>query len=212
MPGSGDGALGMRCPARARFERGAAMAKDTRNCRSPSAVNRLPHGHEDASLRRMLQTSVWEEASAGGLCRRREARSERSMHSDRAMERRSARCAQSQASSGRSDRPQLARPVSSGRRDSHFSRRTEPRTKGPASTPSSTRAACGGPTSNPAAAAFPRGRPYGQTRATGITHPGFYGGKPWRKPDNAVIITGRRKQGEGLQHPPQHCRQSVHKS
>ena len=26
------------------------------------------------------------------------------------------------------------------------------------------------------------------TRATGITHPGFYGGKPWRKPDSTTII------------------------
>ena len=111
-------------------------------------------------------------------------------------------CVPSQASSGRSDQLQLARPVSSGRRGSHFHRRTEPRTKGPASTPSSTRAACGGPTSNPAAAAFPLGRPCGQTRATGITHPGFYGGKPWRKPDNTVIITERHQQEEGFRHPP----------
>ena len=27
------------------------------------------------------------------------------------------------------------------------------------------------------------------TRATGITHPGFYGRKPWRKPNNALVIT-----------------------
>ena len=27
------------------------------------------------------------------------------------------------------------------------------------------------------------------TRATGITHPGFYGRKPWRKPNSAFIIT-----------------------
>ena len=27
------------------------------------------------------------------------------------------------------------------------------------------------------------------TRATGITHPGFYGWKPWKKPNNAPIIT-----------------------
>ena len=49
------------------------MTKDTRNHRSPSVMNRLPRGHEDASLRRMLQTSVWEEASACGLCRGHEA-------------------------------------------------------------------------------------------------------------------------------------------
>ena len=65
--------LGDECPARARFERGAAMAKDTQNHRSPSVMNRLPRGHEDASLRRMGQTSVWEGASAYGLCRGCEA-------------------------------------------------------------------------------------------------------------------------------------------
>ena len=47
---------------------------------------------------------------------------------------------------------------------------------------------------NSASAAFPRGRPgesessSGHARATGITHPGFYGRKPWRKPNSAVII------------------------
>ncbi len=60
----------------------------------------------------------------------------------------------------------------------------------------SIRAACEGPTSNSASAAFPRGRPgesessSGRTRATGITHPGFYGRKPWKKPNSEVIITG----------------------
>ena len=48
---------------------------------------------------------------------------------------------------------------------------------------------------NSASAAFPRGRPgesessSGHARATGTTHPGFYGRKPWRKPNSAVIIT-----------------------
>ena len=28
----------------------------------------------------------------------------------------------------------------------------------------------------------------GEARATGITHPGFYGRKPWRKPNSEVII------------------------
>ena len=48
---------------------------------------------------------------------------------------------------------------------------------------------------NSASAAFPRGRPgesessSGHARATGITHPGFYGRKPWRKPNSALIIT-----------------------
>ena len=49
---------------------------------------------------------------------------------------------------------------------------------------------------NSASAAFPRGRPgesessSGHARATGTTHPGFYGRKPWRKPNSEVIITG----------------------
>ena len=32
--------------------------------------------------------------------------------------------------------------------------------------------------------------PSGRARATGTMPPGFYGGKPWIKPDNATIITG----------------------
>ncbi len=52
----------------------------------------------------------------------------------------------------------------------------------------SARAACEGPTSNSASAAFPRGRPFRSSRATGITHPGFYGRKPWKKPNSAPII------------------------
>ena len=35
------------------------------------------------------------------------------------------------------------------------------------------------------------------TRATGITHPGFYGRKPWRKPNNALIITAPGTRCEG---------------
>ena len=58
----------------------------------------------------------------------------------------------------------------------------------------SARAACEGPTSTPLRQQFPRGRPgesessSGHARATGTTHPGFYGRKPWRKPNSAVII------------------------
>ena len=54
---------------------------------------------------------------------------------------------------------------------------------------------------------YPRGRPgesessTGRTRATGITHPGFYGRKPWKKPNSAVIITARRPAKEGLRRP-----------
>ena len=54
---------------------------------------------------------------------------------------------------------------------------------------------------------FPRGRPgesessSRQTRATGITHPGFYGRKPWKKPNSAVIIDVPRPAKEGLRRP-----------
>ena len=71
MPGSGDEALGYARPAR--LERGAAMAKDTRNHRNPSVVNRLPRGRDEASLWRVLRPARVEEASACGLCRGHEA-------------------------------------------------------------------------------------------------------------------------------------------
>ena len=100
-----------------------------------------------------------------GLCRRREARSGRSMHSDRATERRSARCAQSQASSGRSDRlPTRQTGVLGGRRDSHFSRRTGAEDEGvQRQPPSSTRAALRRTNvQTPRRQQFPRGRPSGE--------------------------------------------------
>ena len=39
------------------------------------------------------------------------------------------------------------------------------------------------------------------TRATGITHPGFYGWKPWKKPNNASIITAPGTRCEGFRRP-----------
>ena len=60
---------------------------------------------------------------------------------------------------------------------------------------------------NSASAAFPRGRPgesessSGRTRATGITHPGFYGRKPWKKPNSTLIIASPRPAKEGLRRP-----------
>ena len=39
------------------------------------------------------------------------------------------------------------------------------------------------------------------TRATGITHPGFYGRKPWRKPNSEVIIAPPGLAKEGLRRP-----------
>ena len=60
---------------------------------------------------------------------------------------------------------------------------------------------------NSASAAFPRGRPgesessSGHARATGITHPGFYGRKPWRKPNSEASIAAPRPAEEGLGRP-----------
>ena len=54
---------------------------------------------------------------------------------------------------------------------------------------------------------YPRGRPgesessSGRTRATGITHPGFYGRKPWKKPNSTLIIDVPRPAKEGLGDP-----------
>ena len=39
------------------------------------------------------------------------------------------------------------------------------------------------------------------TRATGITHPGFYGWKPWKKPNNASIITALGTRCEDFRRP-----------
>ena len=41
----------------------------------------------------------------------------------------------------------------------------------------------------------------GRTRATGITHPGFYGRKPWKKPNSTLIIDVPRPAKEGLRRP-----------
>ena len=60
---------------------------------------------------------------------------------------------------------------------------------------------------NSAVPAFPRGRPgesessSGRTSATGITHPGFYCRKPWKKPNSTLIINGPRPAKEGLRRP-----------
>ena len=39
------------------------------------------------------------------------------------------------------------------------------------------------------------------TRATGITHPGFYGWKPWKKPNNTSIITALGTRCEDFRRP-----------
>ena len=65
-----------------------------------------------------------------------------------------------------------------------------------------------------AAAAFPRGRPgesessSGHARATGTMHPGFYGRKPWKKPNSTLIIAAPGAAKEGLQRPFQRFRQN----
>ncbi len=110
-------------------------------------------------------------------------------------------------SSDRSDQLRFARPVSSGRRAYHSNRRTGPRTKDRGQLHRFGPRCLRRTNVNSASAAFPRGRPgesessSGHAHATGITHPGFYGRKPWKKPNSAVIITVQRTAKEGLQHP-----------
>ena len=81
---------------------------------------------------------------------------------------------------------------------SNFNRRTEPGTEALASTPSN----------RPALVAKDqRQTPHcqhsllGKARATGITHPGFYGRKPWRKPNSGVIIAGLRRRKDPTHAP-----------
>ena len=120
-----------------------------------------------------------------------------------------------------SDRLPSAGPVSSDGSDplqalngcpageglNHSDRRTGPRTESYVKSVGSIRAACEGPTSTPLQQQYPHGRPgesessSGRTRATGITHPGFYGRKPWKKPNSAIIINVPRPAEEGLRSP-----------
>ena len=109
-------------------------------------------------------------------------------------------------SSGRSDQLQSLNGCPTGEGLNHSDRRTGPRTKDQRQLrrlcPHCLRRAY-----HSASAAFPRGRPgesessSGRTRATGITHPGFYGRKPWKKPNSAVIIDVPRPAKEGLRRP-----------
>ena len=83
-----------------------------------------------------------------------------------------------------------AEQVSSGRRAYHSNRRTRPRTKGlitPSIGPRCVRRAY-----HSALAAFPRGRPFGATRAEGLT-PRFLGRETLEKPDNGFIIADRSR-------------------
>ena len=109
--------------------------------------------------------------------------------------------------SDRSDqlRPSGGFPAGEGP-TSNFNRRTEPGTEALASTPSI----------RPALVAKDqRQTPHrqhsllGEARATGITHPGFYGRKPWRKPNSALIITRPKPRCEDFRRL---LAKSVHKS
>ena len=129
---------------------------------------------------------------------------------------RNARRSPSQVSNGRSDQPQPQNQVSSGRSNqlqpqdqcptgegptSNFNRRTWTEDEGPGSTPS---------IRPELLAKDQRQTPQWQhsfvgdsrsTRATGITHPGFYGWKPWEKPNNATITTAPGTRCEGFRRP-----------
>ena len=110
------------------------------------------------------------------------------------------------SSDGSDQLPSTGR-VSNGRRACHSNRRTGPRTKDQRQLRRFGPRCLRRTNVNSASAAFPRGRPgesessSGRTRATGITHPGFYGRKPWKKPNSTLIINGPRPAKEGLRHP-----------
>ena len=110
-------------------------------------------------------------------------------------------------SSGRSDQLQSLNGCPTGEGLNHSNRRTGPRTKDQRQLRRLCPRCLRRTNVNSASAAFPRGRPgesessSGHARATGITHPGFYGRKPWKKPNSAVIIDVPRPAKEGLRHP-----------
>ena len=149
----------------------------------PGCVSAMPQGMRSRSKRQTHFDRPGEDEAQGARSVPGVQRRERSTLNARPV------------SSDGSDQLPTAERVSNGRRAYHSNRRTGPRTKdqrqlrrfGPR---------CLRRTSvNSASAAFPRGRPgesessSGHARATGTTHPGFYGRKPWRKPNSAVIIT-----------------------
>ena len=129
---------------------------------------------------------------------------------------RNARRSPSQVSNGRSDQLQPQNQVSSGRSDqlqpqdqcptgegptSNFNRRTEPRTKDQGQLrrfgPSCLRRT----NVKLRSGSIPSWETLWSTRATGITHPGFYGWKPWKKPNNASIITAPGTRCEDFRRP-----------
>ena len=84
---------------------------------------------------------------------------------------------------------------------SNFNRRTEPRTKDQGQLrrfgPSCLRRT----NVKLRSGSIPSWETLRSTRATGITHPGFYGWKPWKKPNNASIITALGTRCEGFRRP-----------
>ena len=110
-------------------------------------------------------------------------------------------------SSDGSDQLPTTGRVSNGRRAYHSNRRTGPRTKDQRQLRRISPRWLRRTNVNSALPAFPRGRPgesessSGHARATGITHPGFYGRKPWKKPNSTLIIASPRPAKEGLRPP-----------
>ena len=115
---------------------------------------------------------------------------------------RNARRSPSQVSNGRSDQPQPQDQCPTGEGPtSNFNRRTEPRTKDQGQLrrfgPSCLRRT----NVKLRSGSIPSWETLWSTRATGITHPGFYGRKPWKKPNNASIITAPGTRCEGFRRP-----------
>ena len=191
----------------------------------PACYGRPAHG-EAAALQHPLQASACRSCGLAELCRGHEEPVEatdlsatgRRTPTDQVRTRRRERSVPE--SYGESDRLPTGRLVPNGRSDqprpsggcptgeglTHSDRRTGPRTKDQRQLrrlcPRCLRRAY-----HSASAAFPRGQPgesessSGRTRATGITHPGFYGRKPWEKPNSTLIINVPRPAKEGLRRP-----------
>ena len=121
-------------------------------------------------------------------------------------EKRSTPTARSVSSDGSDQLPTTGR-VSNGRRAYHSNPPDWTEDEGPASTPSFRPVLLAESYVKSASAAFPLGRPgesessSGHARATGTTHPGFYGRKPWKKPNSTLIINVPRPAKEGLRRP-----------
>ena len=175
----------------------------------PGCQSAMPQGMRSRSDARCTPTSLLrtrrKARSVPGVQRPKRSTPNRQTNAQRV--RRSTPTVRPVSSDGSDQLPTTGR-VSNGRRACHSNRRTGPRTKDQRQLRRLCPRCLRRTNVNSASAAFPRGRPgesessSGRTRATGIAHPGFYGRKPWRKPNSAVIVAVPGAAKEGLQDPP----------